>query len=153
MSALHANPALLTELPKIGVVLSTEIFMDNLSATTQRAGQAPHRTDSDGEPGVLPSFAASFRPGDGKVTLGMALLAVAGFRTNWPVDPASLLLAPQPNGFGDLHTELGVAKIPLTLAYKASNKFSLGVSLITYQSRLIINPLPVVKPDCVGQYG
>jgi len=153
MSALHANPALLAELQKIEVVLSTEIFVDDLSATTQKAGEAPHQTFSDGEPGVLPSFAASFRPGNGKLTLGTALLAVAGFRTNWPTDPASLLLAPQPNGFGDLHTELGVAKIPISLAYKVNDKFSVGASFITYQSRLIINPLPVVKPDCVSQYG
>jgi len=52
MSALHANPALLAELQKIEVVLSTEIFVDDLSATTQKAGEAPHQTFSDGEPGV-----------------------------------------------------------------------------------------------------
>lgn len=153
MTALYANPALMTRLDTISVVLSTEIFLDDLSAATQSASGAAHTTASDGEPGVLPSFAASYRPGGGRLAIGTALLAVAGFRTNWPTDPDSLLLAPQPDGFGDLHTELAVAKIPVAIAFQATDKLSLGLSLNAYQSRLIINPLPVVRPNCVGEFG
>lgn len=150
VSALHLNPALLTQLDGHQVAISTEVFVDDLSVTVESpdAGFQRRTTDSDGEPGVLPAVAWSYRNPAKKVAFGSGLLAVAGFRTNWPADPQSALLAPQPIGFGKLNTELQVTKVPFAVAWQVNPKLSLGGSLNLYANRLIINPLPVVVPDC-----
>jgi long-chain fatty acid transport protein len=149
IGSLHANPALLTKLDNYRVEISAEAFMDDLSATTVFPGAFPeHTVDSDGELGILPAIGWSYhRPGS-KGAFGFGLLAVAGFRTNFPVDPLSALTAPQPISFGRLATDLAVTKIPVAFAWQATPKLSLGASLNVYQGSLVIQPLPVVVPDC-----
>ncbi|NJL26682.1 MAG: hypothetical protein HC897_01815 [Thermoanaerobaculia bacterium] len=157
LGALHTNPALLTQLDDMHVAMSVEVFVDDLKATTEASpsaalpqGAPRHKTESDGEPGILPALGWSLHKPDSKWAYGFGVLAVAGFRTNYPVDAQSLLLAPQPNGFGRLSTELQVTKIPFALAYQVNPDLSIGGSFNFYVSRLIINPLPVVVPDCTG---
>lgn len=150
ISALHLNPALLTRLDGHQVGISMEVFVDDLSVTAASPdnGFPEKTTESDGEPGVLPAVAWSYHNPAKKTAYGWGLLAVAGFRTNWPADPESALLAPQPIGFGKLNTELQVTKVPFAVAWQVNPKLSLGASLNINASRLIINPLPVVVPDC-----
>lgn len=159
IAALHANPALLTQLDGHEVAISAEGFVDDLKMTTEVPGLWPeHTTDSDGELGILPAIGWSMHKPGGKMAIGWGFLAVAGFRTNWPADPLSAVLAPQPthlnpagipvSGFGRLQTELSVAKIPFALAWQVNDRLSLGFSLDLFQSRLNITPLPVVEPDC-----
>lgn len=164
ISALHANPALLTQLDGYEVAISAEAFVDDLKLTTEVPGiWDRHTTESDGELGVLPALGWSMHQPGKKLAIGWGLLAVAGFRTNWPVDPESALLAPQPlhlnpngfevSGFGRLQTELSVTKIPFALAWQVTDKLSLGLGFDLFQSRLNITPLPVVPPDCTNADG
>jgi long-chain fatty acid transport protein len=149
IGAVHSNPALLTKLDDYRVEISAEAFSDDLSATTELPGFFPeHTVESDGELGILPALAWSYHKPGGKAAFGFGLLAVAGFRTNFPVDPQSALTAPQPISFGRLATDLAVTKIPLAFAWQATPQLSLGASLNVYQGSLVIQPLPVVVPDC-----
>jgi len=166
LSAVHANPALITKLAGTQAVMSTEFFKPTLSMTTRGTkgfdGLPPelvarlknNTTDSKDELGVLPAVAWSHKHSpDSKFTFAGGLLAAAGFRTAWPVDPNSLVLAPQPRGFGRLQTELAVTKYPLAVGYQATEDLALGVQATLWQGRLIIQPLPVVTPDCQDRTG
>lgn len=158
IGALHANPALLTQLDEFHVEISAEIFADDLSMTAPRSDSADPvndrvTTDSDGEIGVLPALGWSYHKPGSRKAYGWGLLAVAGFRTNWPSDPNNTLIRPQPIGFGRLQTELAVSKIPFALAWQVNNRLSLGASLNVYVSRLSIQPLPVVVQDCTDAMG
>jgi long-chain fatty acid transport protein len=150
IGSLHANPALLTKLDNYRTEISVEAFTDDLSVTTTAPaiGFATHTVDSDGELGLLPAIGWSYHNPGSNVAVGFGVLAVAGFRTNFPVDPQSALTAPQPFSFGRLQTDLAVTKIPVALAWQATPKLSLGASLNVYQGSLVIQPLPVVVPDC-----
>jgi long-chain fatty acid transport protein len=153
IGALWANPALLTQLHGTDVEISAEVFSDDLRYTTAANGQPPHTARSNGQLGVLPALAWSIHQPDKDYAFGFGLLAVAGFRTNVPSDPQSLLTAPTsppqvPSGFGRLATDLAVTKIPLAVAWQATPQLSLGLSLNVYQGALVIQPLPVVPPDC-----
>ncbi len=158
IGALHANPALLTQLDNYHVEISAEIFADDLSLTTPRSDSSDPTndlvtTDSDGELGVLPALGWSYHKPDNRLAYGWGLLAVAGFRTNWPSDPENTLVRPQPIGFGRLQTELAVSKIPFALAWQVNDRLSLGASFNIYVSRLAIQPLPVVLQDCTDTAG
>jgi long-chain fatty acid transport protein len=58
------------------------------------------------------------------------------------------LTAPPPFSFGRVATDLAITKIPIAFAWQATPKLSLGASLNVYQGSLVIQPLPVVVPDC-----
>lgn len=160
IGALWANPALLTQLHGTDVEISAEIFGDDLSATTSPGGGPAHTVNSNGQIGVLPALGWSIHQPDKDYAFGFGLLAVAGFRTNYPADPQSLLTAPTspltvppsppavPSGFGRLATYLAITKIPLATAWQVTPQLSLGLALNVYQGALVIQPLPVVQPDC-----
>lgn len=153
LSSVHANPALIAYMKGTQSIISTEFFKPSLSMTTRGTvpgfGFIERKTKSKDELGVLPAVAWShkFDP-ESKLTIAGGLLAAAGFRTAWPADPLSLVLAPQPRGFGRLQTELAITKFPFTAAYQVRDNLAVGASLLLFQGRLVIQPLPVVLPDC-----
>jgi long-chain fatty acid transport protein len=160
LGSLSANPALLVRLTDNHVEISAEVFGDNLSATTNAGGTVPGfpttpvTIHSNGQLGVLPALAWSIHQPGKDYAFGFGLMAIAGFRTNYPADHDSLLTAPTDpsrgflSGFGRLQTDLAVTKIPLAVAWQATPQLALGLSLNVYQGALVIQPLPVVPPDC-----
>ena len=153
IGALHFNPALLTELEGDQVGFSAEIFSDQPKATATFTDstfrpEGSYTTEGDTELGVLPAIGFSHSLKNGRGAVGFGLLAVAGFRTDWPQDPNNPIFAPQPNGFGTVKTNLAITKIPLSYARKVNDNLSLGFSLAVYQGSLAISPLPPATPDC-----
>ncbi len=153
IGALHVNPALLTEFEGDQIGFSAEIFSDQPKATATFQG-TPGRpdgsftTEGETELGILPAIGFSHR-GEGKrYAIGFGLLAVAGFRTDWPQDPNNPIFDPQPDGFGTVKTNLAITKIPLSIAWEVNPKLSLGFTAAVYQGSLAISPLPPATPDC-----
>ena len=155
IGTLHVNPALLTRYEGYQVGFSVEGFQDGPQATATFQG-TPGRpngsftTKGDTELGLLPAIGLLYHPQGRPWAVGFGLLAVAGFRTDWPQDSNNPIFLPQPDGFGAVKTNLAILKIPLALAYDVSPKLSLGGSLNIYQGGLSISPLPPAVPDCTG---
>ncbi len=153
IGALHFNPALLTQFEGDHIYFGAEVFTDQPKATATFNG-SPGRpdgsftTESETQPGVLPAIGFSHHFKKRRSTFGFGLLAVAGFRTDWPQDSSNPIFVPQPNGFGSIKTNLAITKIPLAYAWEVNDKLSLGVSLAIYQGGLAISPLPPAAPDC-----
>lgn len=155
IGTLHVNPALLTRFDGYQVGIGVEVFTDGPEATASFAsdvpfGRGPFTTEGNTEPGVLPAIGLLYHPRGRPWALGFGLLAVAGFRTDWPQDPSNPIFLPQPDGFGAVKTNLAILKIPLSLAYEVSPNLSLGGSLVVYQGALSISPLPPAVPDCTA---
>jgi long-chain fatty acid transport protein len=157
IGALNDNPALLTELDDYQVAFGVEVFKDGPQATASFASPPPGFT-SDGpfttkghsQLGVLPAIGFSYHPKGADWAAGFGLLAVAGFRTDWPQDSNNPIFRPQPDGFGAVKTDLAILKIPFSFAYRVSPKLSLGINLDLYQGALAISPLPPAFPLCTG---
>ncbi|MEM7355738.1 MAG: outer membrane protein transport protein [Acidobacteriota bacterium] len=157
VGALTFNPALLTQFEGDQIYFGAEVFFDDPVATA-RFNNTPQpdgsvlngsfTTESETEPGVLPAIGFSHRFKNRPATLGFGLLAVAGFRTDWPHDPNNPIFAPQPDGFGSIKTNLAITKIPIAYAWEVNDKLSLGVSLTVHRGGLAISPLPPGAPDC-----
>ena len=153
VGALTYNPALLTQFEGDQIYFGAEVFTDQPKATATFSG-TPGRPDgsftseAETEPGVLPAIGFSHRFKSRPATLGFGLLAVAGFRTDWPQDPNNPIFLPQPDGFGSIKTNLAITKIPIAYAWEATPKLSVGVSLVVHRGGLAISPLPPAAPDC-----
>ncbi len=153
VGALTFNPALLTQFEGDQIYFGAEVFTDKPVATATFNGvpgvpDGSYVTESETEPGVLPAIGFSHRFKNRQATLGFGLLAVAGFRTDWPHDANNPIFAPQPDGFGSIKTNLAITKIPIAYAWEATPKLSVGVSLVVHRGGLAISPLPPGAPDC-----
>ena len=153
VGVLNDNPALLTELDDYQVVFGAEVFKDGPRATatfdnSPVAANGSFTTRGHSQLGVLPAFGFTYHPKGADWGAGFGLLAVAGFRTDWPQDSSNPIFRPQPNGFGAVKTDLAILKIPFGLAWRATPRLSLGLNLDLYQGALAISPLPPAVPDC-----
>ncbi len=157
--ALMFNPALLASCEGTQITIATEFFKDDITIEVvlndRGGGTLPGRNAGDvgitkppNEVGVLPTIGwAMHKPGS-KWGVGFGLVAVAGFRTDYPTDSDSILFAnPRDGGFGRIFTDYRVTRIPIAFAYQATDKLALGFSLNAYLGQLAIAPLPFVEFD------
>ena len=149
IDALMFNPALIAGVKGNQITFSTEFFKDGIRIDTtidiQKGRMSPTL-----HLGVIPAFGWMSRHPEKKLALGFGLIGVAGFRTDYPQDDASLLFKQPPRGFGRIYTDYRLTKIPLALAYQVTSKLALGASLNVYYGQFAVAPLPYKVFDEAG---
>ncbi len=142
VGALMFNPALLAASEGSQITFATEFFEDGIQIEVTLNDGSTGRTNPSKQAGVLPSFGWSMHEPGSKWAYGFGLIGIAGFRTDYPEDPASIVFNNTPLGFGRIYTDHRVTKIPIAVAYQATPKLALGASLNAYLAELAIAPLP-----------
>ena len=138
VGALMFNPALITGVEGNQITFGTEFFEDGINIEVTLNDGTMGTTNPTNQVGVLPSFGWMRRGEDSKWAVGFGLIAIAGFRTDYPEDPDSILFDTPPGGFGRIYTDYRVTKIPFALAYQLTPKFSLGGSLNVYLAEVVL---------------
>lgn len=141
LGALTYNPALIAEVEGNQISFATEFFQDHLRIDLT-IGNRTGRTDPLLQLGVIPAFGWMSRAPNAKLAIGFGLIGIAGFRTDYPEDPESILFTKQPFGFGRIYTDYNLTKIPVAFAFQATPKLAVGASLNVYRGQLAISPLP-----------
>ncbi|MCB1034445.1 MAG: outer membrane protein transport protein, partial [Acidobacteria bacterium] len=149
LGSLNLNPALLTEFEGSRVDFGVEFLTQDLSVSSS-IGPFSGTTEDDTGLATLPAFSWVWHPKDSRWAFGFGFLALAGFQTNYPQDSANPVLAPQPQGFGRTLADYQFARIPLTLAYRATDRLSLGASLSLGRAALDSSPFAGASPDCTS---
>jgi len=153
VGALMFNPALIAGVEGNQISFGTEFFKDGIQIDVTLNNGDTGRTIPTNQLGVLPSFGWMGRAPDSKLAMGFGLIAIAGFRTDYPEDPESIVFNTPPDGFGRIFTDYRVIKIPAALAYQVNPKLALGGSLNLYLAELAIAPLPHKVFDTVDASG
>lgn len=153
ISALHTNPALLTQFEGYEVGISLEIFDDapRIDSCVHCSDPATIQTGShsaDTELGVIPAIGAVLHKPGSKWGWGFGVLGVAGFRTDYPGDQNDPVFVAQPDGYGRVHTDLVITKIPIALAYQVNPRLSIGGELAVFRGNFGVNPFPVAPAEC-----
>ena len=110
IGSLYWNPAVISGLPSselgFGVDLLSAV-MDLNSSSGPSAG-ATH-----GTPGwvLIPNIGWIHRGANSKLTFGLGIHSVAGFKTNYASSFTNPILTPQPNGVGRLYSEAQFAQL------------------------------------------
>lgn len=141
LGALTYNPALLAGAEGNQISFSTEFFKDGLEIDLDVRGLRGH-TNPTLIVGVIPAFGWQLRAPNSKLALGFGLIGIAGFRTDYPENPQSIIFAAQPRGFGRIYTDYNLTKIPVAFAFQATPKLAVGASFNVYRGLLAIAPLP-----------
>ena len=141
VGALLFNPALVAGARGNQVTFSTEFFKDGIRIDTT-VNNRTGRMEPTLQLGVIPAFGWMVRDPSKKLGLGFGLIGIAGFRTDYPQDDASILFALPPRGFGRIFTDYRLTKIPVAFAFQVTPKLAVGASLNVYMGEFAVAPLP-----------
>ena len=97
LGALMFNPALIAGAQGNQVSFTTEFFKDGIEIHTT-VGSVSGDAHPSNQLGVIPAFGWMVRDPSKKLALGFGLIGIAGFRTDYPQDNASILFAQPPGG-------------------------------------------------------
>ncbi len=147
LGALSLNPSLLGRLDGYQFQFSLE-NVDQQNAVESRVGPFAGRTEDEGDDAAVPAFGWTHHKQDSRFAFGMGFLGLAGFSVDYPQDSTNPILAPQPQGFGRLYSSYQYLKIPFAVAYRATDRLSLGASLNLARATLAGDPVGFAAPDC-----
>lgn len=141
LGALMFNPALIAAAKGNQISFTSEFFKDGIKIETT-VGALTGTMIPKNQLGVIPAFGWMVRDPSKKLALGFGLLGIAGFRTDYNQDNASILFAQPPGGFGRIFTDYRVTKVPIAFAFQATPKLAIGASLNVYIGEFAVAPLP-----------
>jgi len=145
LGSFYVNPAGLATFEGTNMEMGFELLYADRSVGSS-AGPMSGSTTSAADWTPIPAFGFSTRLANG-VVIGLSGLGIGGFGVNYASDPTNPILAPRPNGFGQLYSNFQLLKISPAVAWSMTPKLRLGVAAnINWQS-LAVDPMPIAAPD------
>jgi long-chain fatty acid transport protein len=102
----------------------------------------------------MPAFAL-VRRDLGDLTFGIGFASVAGFRSDYPVDPTNPILSPQPPagiGLGRVLGSADIFQLTPAVSYQVTERWSFGFAPILTIAKIEVNPLVFASPAATGAY-
>ncbi len=145
LGSFYVNPAGLASFDGTNMEMGFELLYAERSVGSS-AGPMSGSTMSAADWSPIPAFGFSTRLANGMV-IGLSGLGIGGFGVNYASDPTNPILAPRPNGFGQVYSNFQLLKISPALAWSVSPKLRVGVAANVNWQSLAIDPMPVAAPD------
>jgi len=124
--AILWNPASLSGLDHSEFLVGVELLqLDNHLSSSITGTPISGTPRSDSGVNVLPAVAVAFRPAYSRWSYGLGLFAVGGFGVNYPGDVNNPILSPLLGG-GPVYSKLSVLQLVPTVAYKVTDRLSVG---------------------------
>lgn len=145
LGTFYANPAGLASFDGTTLEMGFELMRAERSVGSS-AGPMSGSTTSATDWTPIPAFGFSTRLANG-VVIGLSGLGIGGFGVNYASDPTNPILAPRPDGFGQVYSNFQLMKISPAVAWSVGPKLRLGIAAnINWQS-LAVDPMPIAVPD------
>jgi len=135
ITALHWNPGAITALPESQVTFGAEVLLPHLELGSN-VGGLESRTSAEPGAAVVPSIGWVHHSDVIPATIGLGIYGIGGFRGNLPADPTNPLLAA-----GPLFADAEIFQIAPTVAYRITDRFSIGVAPTVTAARMMLDPL------------
>jgi len=149
IGALYWNPATISGLPSSELGFGADLLF---AAINLSSSVGPSSGSTDGEPGgvLIPNVGWVHRLSNPKITFGLGVLSVAGFKTNYPASFTNPILTPQPNGVGRLYSEAQFAQITPVVSLQVTKRLAIAAGPMVTLGALVANPLLFVAPNSNG---
>jgi len=148
IGAIHWNPATLSGLERSELSFSLEMLIPDIEAASSVPGVGAGETNSSSGATPLPNITWVHKSPNQRLTIGLGVLSVAGFQTNYPADPSNPILAPQRTpatfplgGFGRVYSEAAFIDLAPTMAYAINERLSIGFSPVATMAKLAVEPM------------
>ena len=145
LGSFYNNPAGLASFDGTNLEMGFEVMRAERSVAST-FGPMSGSTTSATDWTPIPAFGFSTKLANG-VVIGLSGLGIGGFGVNYASDPTNPILAPRPNGFGQVYSNFQLMKISPAVAWSVGPKLRFGVAAnINWQS-LAVDPMPIAAPD------
>ena len=145
LGTFFSNPAGLASFGGTNLEMGFELMKPERSVTSS-FGAFTGTTTSVSEFTPIPAFGFSTALND-RVVIGLSGIGIGGFGVNYAADPTNPILAPAPNGFGQVYSNFGLMKISPAIAWKAGERLRFGLAANIDWESLAITPMPIGAPD------
>ena len=145
LGAFYVNPAGLLAFGGTNTELGFELFKPQRTLRSS-AGPMSGSTASSSEFVPIPAFGWSRTLMERSLVVGVAGLGIGGFGVDYHVDATNPILAPRPNGFGQVYSNFSLLKIIPAVAWQATRTLSVGAALNVDWASLAVDPMPVAAP-------
>jgi len=147
--ALYWNPATIAGLPasELGFGADFLVAVIDLSSSV---GPVSGSTSAKPGPVLIPNVGWVHRTSNPNVSVGLGILSVAGFKTNYPASYTNPILTPQPNGVGRLYSEAQFAQLTPVISLRLTERFAVAVGPMVTVATLAADPLLFVAPNSNG---
>jgi len=140
LGALYWNPATISGMEHSELEVGLDLlFTDHRVTSTV----GPFSGSTEAEPGTFPVPNVGWvyhLQGHPAVTFGIGVNAVAGFKTNLPVDPTNPILAPAPVGLGRVSSEATFLQITPVFSFAVSDQLSIAAGPIVTTAQVAVEP-------------
>jgi long-chain fatty acid transport protein len=139
--ALHWNPASISGLPTSEVLFGMELILPTEEISSSIPNVVSDTTR--GEPGVapVPSIAWVHKHEGSRLTYGLGMYGIAGYRVNYPSDPGNPILANR-----TLFADVQLLQIAPTVAYALTDKLSIGFAPTLTLAQVMVDPMSFADP-------
>ena len=148
IGAISWNPASLSGMQQSELSFSVEMLIPDIETASSVPGLGSGSTGSESGANPLPNMAWVHKTPNPRLTIGLGVLSVAGFQTNFRADPSNPILAPQRTpasfplgGFGRVYSEAAFVDLAPTLAYALNDRISIGISPAATTAKLEVEPM------------
>jgi long-chain fatty acid transport protein len=145
LGSFYLNPAGLHVGRGTRAALGFEMFRATRSVSSNIQGFGGSTTQSKSDFVPVPAFAWTTAVSD-KVTVGIGGLGIGGFGVDYPQDNTNPILAPRPQGFGQVYSNFSLMKVSPAVAFEASDRLQLGFAFNVDWSSLAVDPFPAASP-------
>lgn len=145
LGSFYVNPAGLASFDGTNMEMGFELMRAERSVASS-AGPMSGSTTSAADWTPIPAFGFSTRLANG-VVIGLSGLGIGGFGVNYAADPNNPILAPRPNGFGQVYSNFQLLKISPAVAWSMGPKLRLGIAANINWESLAVDPMPIAAPD------
>ena len=151
MSALAWNPALITAHPGRQLEVALVVLQDQatLASTTPTASG---KQDSGIGLTPIPNVAYIHAAPESRWAFGFGAFGISGVATDYPADGSNPITTPPPVGFGRVSSEYMVLQAVPTVAYKLSDRLSIGFAPTLNFGSLKAEPWTPGAPFAPGVY-
>ncbi|MFO0816991.1 MAG: outer membrane protein transport protein [Pirellulales bacterium] len=153
MGALRWNPATLSGLSCSELTFGADLLFPLIEVESSITGLAAGSNSAEPGVSVVPTVGWSHKCVDSPITIGLGVMGVAGFRTNYPASLTNPVLMPQsntpgnPGGLGRIYTEAQFLDVTPTVSWAVSDSLSIGASPILTLGEVVVDPLVIAPPD------
>lgn len=149
IGSLYWNPAVISGLPSSELGFGADL----LTAAGQlgsSSGSITGVTDSKQGWTFFPNVGWTHRGANSKLTFGLGLHSLAGFKTNYASSFTNPILTPQPNGVGRLYSEAQFAQLSPVVSYQLTERLAVAVGPMVTLGVLVADPLLFIAPNPNG---
>lgn len=124
---------------------SFELFKPDRGVESTVPGFGGGSTTSGSDFSTVPAMGVSMQLND-RTTIGLGAVGIGGFGVDYPLSLTNPILAPPPNGFGQVYSNYTFLKLNPSIAHAFSPKLWVGASLNVDYATLAVQPMPVAAP-------